>query len=431
MNKIIDKIFHLTKYNATVKGELLAALTGFFSIVYIIAVNSSILSDAGIQLEAGIIATILASVVGCMIMGLFGNAPLTMVPGMGVNALFSYTVIKSMGLSVTEALTAVFVAGIIFSIITFTKLADIITKSISNSLKEAITVGIGLFITFIGLQKGGIIAAHQSNFVTLASLKNPIVLATLINLVITLFLFIKDVKGNFLISIILGTGVSYLLGLVDLSSINLAGVSFNGYQDVFFKLNFSGITSINFWTAVFSLVLVLVFENLGLLNGYLNVMLKQPEKFSKSFRSTALSSITCGLLGTSPTVATVESAASIAAGGKTGLTSIFIGSLFALSIFLLPFIKVIPSSAVSPILIIIGSLMIKNVLNINFKDYTEGFPAFLIIAMIPLTYSIVDGMAFGFIAYPIAKLAANKKEEVSLPMYIISIIFLVNFIISI
>lgn len=431
MNKIIDKIFHLTKYNATVKGELLAALTGFFSIVYIIAVNSSILSDAGIHLEAGIIATILASVVGCMIMGLFGNAPLTMVPGMGVNALFSYTVIKSMGLSVTEALTAVFVAGIIFSIITFTKLADIITNSISNSLKEAITVGIGLFITFIGLQKGGIIAAHQSNFVTLASLKNPIVLATLINLVITLFLFIKDVKGNFLISIILGTGVCYLLGLVDLSSINLAGVSFNGYQDVFFKLNFSGITSINFWTAVFSLVLVLVFENLGLLNGYLNVMLKQPEKFSKSFRSTALSSITCGLLGTSPTVATVESAASIAAGGKTGLTSIFIGSLFALSIFLLPFIKIIPSSAVAPILIIIGSLMIKNVLNINFKDYTEGFPAFLIIAMIPLTYSIVDGMAFGFIAYPIAKLAAGKKEDVSLPMYIISIIFLINFIISI
>lgn len=431
MKKIIEKIFYLTKYKTTVRGELLAGLTGFFSVVYIIAVNSSILSDAGIALEAGIIATILASFLGCMIMGFLGNAPIMMVPGMGVNALFSYTIIKSMGLSVTEALTAVFIAGIIFSAITFTKLGDIITKSISHSLKEAITVGIGIFITFIGFQKGGIIVAHQSNFVTLADLKNPLVLATLINLAITLFLFIKDIKGNFLISIILGTGVSYLLGLVDLYSISFGGVSFKGYENVFFKLDFGGLTSISFWTAVFSLVLVLVFENLGLLNGYVNIMLKQPEKFKNSFKSTALSSITCGILGTSPTIATVESAAAIAAGGKTGLTSIFTGILFIFSIFFLPLIKVIPNSAVAPILIIIGSLMIKNVLNINFKDYTEGFPAFLIITMIPLTYSIVDGMAFGFIAYPIAKLAANKKEDVSLPMYTISIIFLINFILSI
>ncbi|NME95827.1 NCS2 family permease [Clostridium cochlearium] len=431
MKKIIEKIFDLTKYKTTVKGELLAGLTGFFSVVYIIAVNSSILSDAGIPLEVGIIATILVSFLGCIIMGLLGNVPIMVVPGMGVNALFSYTIIKSMGLSVQQSLTAVVVAGIIFSIITFTRLGDIITKSISHSLKEAITVGIGIFITFIGFQKGGIIVSHQSNFVTLGDLKNPLVLATLINLAITLFLFIKDIKGNFLISIILGTGVSYLLGLVDVSSINFQGLSFQGYGDVFFNLDFGGITTISFWTAVFSLVLVLVFENLGLLNGYVNIMLKQPEKFKNAYKSTALSSITCGILGTSPTIATVESAAAIAAGGKTGLTSIFTGILFILSIFFLPLIKVIPNSAVAPILIIIGSLMIKNVLNINFNDFTEGFPAFLIITMIPLTYSIVDGMAFGFIAYPIAKLAANKKEDVSLPMYIISIIFLINFILSV
>ncbi|MCG4571467.1 NCS2 family permease [Clostridium cochlearium] len=431
MKKIIEKIFDLTKYKTTVKGELLAGLTGFFSVVYIIAVNSSILSDAGIPLEAGIIATILVSFLGCIIMGFLGNVPIMVVPGMGVNALFSYTIIKSMGLSVQQSLTAVVVAGIIFSIITFTRLGDIITKSISHSLKEAITVGIGIFITFIGFQKGGIIVSHQSNFVTLGDLKNPLVLATLINLAITLFLFIKDIKGNFLISIILGTGVSYLLGLVDVSSINFQGLSFQGYGDVFFNLDFGGITTISFWTAVFSLVLVLVFENLGLLNGYVNIMLKQPEKFKNAYKSTALSSITCGVLGTSPTIATVESAAAIAAGGKTGLTSIFTGILFILSIFFLPLIKVIPNSAVAPILIIIGSLMIKNVLNINFNDFTEGFPAFLIITMIPLTYSIVDGMAFGFIAYPIAKLAANKKEDVSLPMYIISIIFLINFILSV
>lgn len=424
----VKKIFNLEKHNATVKGEFIAGLTSFFAVVYIIAVNSTILSDAGLSLEGAIIATVLSSFVGCLLMGIIGNAPIILVPGMGVNALFSYTIVGSMGLSWQSALAAVVVSGILFAIISHTKFSEILTTSIPTSLKEAITVGIGMLITFIGLQKSGIVIGSQTTFVSLGDFNNPLVYVTFINLIITLILFIRNVPGNFLISMISGTIISYFFGLVDVSKITFSNFSLGAYKDVFLKADFSSIASINFWIAVFSLTLVLVFENLGLLHGQINIMLKEPKKFKNAFKSCSLSAITCGLFGTSPTVATIETAAGIAAGGKTGMTSIFTGVLFLTSLFLLPFIKVIPNSAISPILIVIGGLMIKNALNINFNDFSEGFPAFLIIVMIPLTFSIVDGMAFGFIAYPIVKLAAKKSKEISITMYIISAIFLINFI---
>ncbi len=424
----VKKIFDLQGHDVTVKGEFIAGLTSFFAVVYIIAVNSSILSDAGLPVEGAIIATVLSSFVGCLLMGFISNAPIILVPGMGVNALFSYTIVGAMGLSWKEALAAVVVSGILFAIISFTKFSKILTTSIPTSLKEAITVGIGLLITFIGLQKSGIVVGSETTFVSLGDFSNPLVYVTFINLIITLMLFIREVPGNFLISMIGGTIISYFFGLVDFSKVTFSNFSLGAYKEVFFKVDFSAITSITFWIAVFSLTLVLVFENLGLLHGQINIMLEKPKKFKNAFRSCSLSAITCGLFGTSPTVATIETAAGIAAGGKTGLTSVITGSLFLTSLFLLPIIKVIPNSAISPILIVIGGLMIKNVLHIDLNDFSEGFPAFLIIVMIPLTFSIVDGMAFGFIAYPIVKLAAKKSKEISLTMYIISAIFLMSFI---
>jgi len=216
--------------------------------------------------------------------------------------------------------------------------------------------------------------------------------------------------------------------IVEFDTTSFSSFSLESYKDVFLKMDFSGITSISFWVAVFSLTLVLVFEHLGLLHAQVKVMLEEPEKVKSAFRACSLSAIACGIFGTSPTVSTVETAAGITAGGRTGLTSIVTGLLFLGSLFLLPFIKIIPNSAISPILIIIGGLMMQNALNINFNDFSEGFPAFLTIIMIPLTFSIVDGMAFGFITYPILKLAGKKSKEVSLTMNIISIIFLLNFV---
>ncbi|WP_066319952.1 NCS2 family permease [Bacillus sp. FJAT-29814] len=421
-------VFKLKQHGTNLKKEVVAGLTAFFSIVYIIAVNGSILQDAGIPLEAGIIATVLASLVGCFLVAFIANAPLIIVPGMGINALFTYTIVGSMGLNYMEALGAVIISGILFVIVAFTKLSTILSRAIPTSLKESISVGIGLFIAFIGLQKSGIIVGNPTNFVALGNLASPVVLASLINLVITLFLFLKKVPGNFLISIILGTIVSYFFGLVRFSGIDSGLVSFTEYKDVFLSVDFGKIATIPFWTAAFSLVLVLVFENIGLLHSQVDGMLKAPEKNGKSLKAVSISTIVCGLFGTSPSVSTVETAAGITAGGRTGLTSVVTGLLFLASLFFMPLIKMVPATAIAPILIIIGGLMLTNIVNIDFTDFTEAFPAFLVIIMIPLTYSIVDGIAFGFIAYPLVKLFTNKKQQLSLSIYIISFLFLTNFL---
>lgn len=420
-------VFKLKQHNTNLKKEVLAGLTSFFSIVYIIAVNANILQDAGIPLEAGIIATVLSSLIGCLLVAFIANAPLIIVPGMGINALFTYTIVGSMGLNYMEALGAVVLAGILFVIVAFSKLSTIISTAIPHSLKESITVGIGLFIAFIGLQKSGIIVGNSTNFVALGNLSTPLVLASIINLIITLFLFLKKVPGNFLISVILGTVVAYFFGLVHFSAIDTGFVSFKEYKNVFLSADIGKIDAFSLWTAAFSLFLVLVFENIGLLHSQVNGMLQAPEKNGKSLKAISISTIVCGLFGTSPAVSTVETAAGITAGGRTGLTAVITGLLFLLSLFFMPFIKMVPDTAIAPILIIIGGLMLTNVVNIDFSDFSEAFPAFLVIIMIPLTYSIVDGIAFGFIAYPVVKLFTNKQKELSLPIFIISILFLTNF----
>ncbi|QED49856.1 NCS2 family permease, partial [Cytobacillus dafuensis] len=421
-------VFKLKQHETTIKKEVLAGFTSFFSIVYIIAVNGNILKDAGIPLEAGIIATVLSSLIGCLLAAFIANAPLIIVPGMGINALFTYTIVGSLGLNYMEALGAVVVSGILFVIVAFTKLSTIISKAIPHSLKESITVGIGLFIAFIGLQKSGIIVGNSTSFVALGDLSTPIVLASIINLILTLFLFLKKVPGNFLISIILGTIVSYFFGIVHFSAMDTSFISFEDYKNVFLSADFGKLATIPFWTAAFSLVLVLVFENIGILHSQVNGMLQQPEKNEKALKAVSISTVVCGFLGTSPPVSTVETAAGITAGGRTGLTSIVTGLLFLSSLFFMPFIKLVPDSAIAPILIIIGGLMLTNVVNIDFTDFTEAFPAFLVIIMIPLTYSIVDGIAFGFIAYPLLKIFTNKQKQLSLSIFIISILFLTNFL---
>lgn len=423
----MHKYFQLEQHDTTVKKELLAGIVSFFTIVYIVVVNGAILADAGIPIEAGIIATVLTSFAGCILMGFIGNTPIILVPGMGVNALFTYTICGSMGLSWQEGLAVVFVSGILFAIVAFTKLSGIISASIPNSLKEAITVGIGIFLTFIGLQKGGIVTSSETTFVKLGDFTDPHVIVTLITLLITITLFARNIPGNFLISILLGTAISAGFGLINSSAGESAGFSLDVYFDVLGAMSFEKIADLAFWTATFSLTMVIVFENIGLVHGHVN-MIQRPDRYKGSLRANAISAITAGLFGTSPTVSTVETAAGISAGGRTGLTAITTGLLFLSSLFFLPYIKMIPDSAIAPILILIGGLMIQNIQNIDLKDFTESFPAFLIIALIPLTYSIVDGMAFGFIAYPLLKLVMKRSKEVAIPLYIIALLFLANFI---
>ena len=424
MLKAIEKWFDLAGHGTTLRTEGMAGLSTFFTVLYIVAVNAAILSDAGIPLEAGILATVLTCFVGCLLMGLWANAPVVLVPGMGVNAFFAYTIVKSMGLSWQEALAAVLLSGIVFAVAAFTRLGGVLSEAVPQSLKEAITVGIGLFLTFIGLQKGGLIAPDAATYVALGKLGSPEALVTLLTLLVVLFLHIRQVRGGFLIGILFGTGLAAAFGLVDWSGATQVNFSLDEYAGVFGAVSFSGIGSLAFWAATFSLAMVIVFETMGMLHGFLD----RPEKIGRGYQASSVSAMMAGVFGTSPTIVAVESAAGIASGGKTGLTAVTTGVLFLLSLLFLPFIKLIPASAIAPVLIVIGGLMITNVQKIPFNDFSEWFPAFLTIALIPLTYSIADGIAFGFLAYPVLKLARGRGREVAMPLYVIAGLFMLNFI---
>ena len=424
----MDKLFKLKEHKTNFKTELVAGLTSFFAAVYIIVVNASILSDGGKSQEPLIIATVLASFVGCLLVSFMSNTPLVIMPGMGINALFTYTIVLSMGLSFNQALASVVMAGILFLIVAITPLSKILDTSIPNSLKESITIGIGLFITFLGFQKGGLIISDPSTMVKIGSLSDPRVIFFIAMFLLTVILFAKNIPGGFLISIVVGTIAAILLNLVDTTGLKFSLPNFNEYKGILFNIDLSAFFAIPFWISTFSLTLVLIFENIGLLHGQINGLLKAPEKQSKALNAIAISTITCGLFGTSPSVSTVEGAAGIAAGGKTGLTSLISGLLLLISLLFIPFINLIPNEVIAPILIIIGSLMIKGIVNIDFNDISEAIPSFLIIVLIPLTFSIVDGIAFGFISYTIMKLITKKKDQLSIVMYIISFVFIVYFI---
>jgi len=425
MNKL--RLFNMIEHKTNLRQEVTAGVIGFLTVVYIIAVNSMILSEAGIPFQGAVIATIIASFVGCLLMGLWANAPIILVPGMGINALFTYTIVQSKGFSWQEALGIVFVSGIIFIIIAFTKLATMLNSAIPQVLKDAISIGLGLFLMLIGLEKGGIVVRGGSSLIALGDLSDMNVLATIITFVVTIILFLRNVKGHFLISILFGTALGFLFGLIP--HYRNESFSLREYGLVFAGLSFHKIMSFSFWVSVFSLTMVLVFETIGLAHSQTSLA-GRPEKFKRVLQTNGISSMLSGIFGSSPTVAAVESTAAIHSGGRTGLTSITAGFLFLFSVLFIPYLKWIPDNAIAPILILIGGLMTLNIRTMDLKDITEAFPAVLIIVMIPFTYSIADGIAIGFILYPLLKVSIGKAKEVSLPLYVISCLFLINFILQ-
>lgn len=424
---------NLEAQKTNVKTEIMAGLTTFFAIAYIIIVNSETLSLTGMPRTAAIFAIVFASAVGCFIMAFYADSPIILVPGLGECALFVFTICgkDAMGLSLSQGLAAIFISGILFSIIAFTKLGQILTEAIPEDLKTVIIVGIGLFLTFIGLRNGGIVVASPATMVGLGDFGSVRVIVTLINLGIALFLFSRNIPGGFLISLVLGTVVGIVFGIVDISSISFDMPSISEYSGVFFNMDFSGLADPTFWVAVFSLVLLVTFENLGLMYGQTTNMIGAPEKFKNSFRGGALSVITCGIFGSSPTIDAIETGAGIAAGGRTGLTALTTGILFLLSLLFTPLIMIIPSEAIAPILIIIGFLMVSNISRVDFGNFEIGFPCFLILSTIPLTFSIVDGIALGFIAYPLVMIFKGKAKEVKIPMYVVSLIFVLSFVLKV
>ncbi|SHN30153.1 NCS2 family permease [Gracilibacillus kekensis] len=419
-------LFQLKQHDTSVKQELTAGLIGFFTIVYIIAVNSLILSEAGVPLEGAVLGTILTSFVGCLIMGIWANAPILVVPGMGINAMFTYTLVQSMELTWQQALGVTVISGLIFTLIAFSTLTDIIKNAIPDSLKEAIIIGIGLFLMLIGLENGHLVERGDQSIIALGNFSDPRVLATIITLVIAFVLFMRNVRGNFLWTILLGTGVGFVLGVLPEKANN--SFSLEGYQEVFGAFTFIEWTSLPFLIAVFSITMVVLFENIGLTYGHVAAT-NRPEKFNKAFQANGISIMLSGMFGSSPTVSTAETTAAITAGGRTGLTTITTGFLFLGVTFFIPYIQMIPANAIAPILIIIGGLMVQNIRNLDLRDLSEAFPAIFVIVMIPFTYSIADGIAIGFILYVILKLSTGNAKRVSFTLYVIAFLFLLNFII--
>ncbi|WP_315068134.1 NCS2 family permease [uncultured Clostridium sp.] len=427
---ILEKIFHLQKNKTNVKTEILAGITTFLTMAYILVVNPSILSQSGMDISAVFTATALASFIGTVIMALVANYPFGMAPGMGLNAFFTFTICLTMKFSWQTALAASLIEGIIFLLLNVFKVRQVIIDSVPQTLKYAISIGIGFFIAFIGLQDAKIIVASQATLVTLGSLKDPAVLLACLGIILISILYYKNVKGSFII----GMFVVYIIGMILGVAKAPAGIISMppSVAPVFMQFDFKSAMVIGIIPAILSMLFIDVFDSIGTLiglaskAGYLdeNGNVKNADKV---LTADAVGSTIGACLGTSTPVAFVESAAGIAEGGRTGLAGLTIAALFFLSLFFSPILTAIPAFATAPVLIVLGVVMMEPITKVDFSDFTEGMPVFLTLILTLLTYSITDGLAFGFVAYVLIKLFTGKSKDIPKPMYFIAIAFVVLF----
>lgn len=426
----METLFKLKERNTSVGTELLAGLTTFFTMVYIVIVNPGILSQAGMDFHGVFVATVLASIVGTLMMGLASNYPIVIAPGMGLNAYFAFSVVAGEGLSWQVALGAVFVAGILFILLSLTSFRYMLLDAIPSSLKHAITVGIGLFITFIGLQNSKIIVASPSTLLTLGDLTAPMTLLTIIGLAISLILMSYRVKGYLFIGMIVTAIIAYFMGLMELPEQVVAMPS--GLNATALQMDIGGVFSHGLYAVIFTFLLITLFDTTGTMLGVAEQAgLTKDGKFPRSrgaLLADALGTTAGAALGTSPTSAYIESSAGVAVGGRTGLTAVTVSVLLGLTLFFSPVVSVLAAipAITAPSLIIVGFLMISVVSKIDWSDFDVVFPAFLIIVLMPLTYSIATGIGVGFIAYPILKAARGKWREVHPIFYLFAVLFFIQ-----
>lgn len=446
MKGLLNNVFKLEQNNTTVRTEVLAGITTFMTMAYILIVNPSILSAAGMDAKALITATAVAAAIGTMAMAFFANYPFALAPGMGLNAFFAFVVVTQRGYSWQMALTAILVEGIIFILLSLFNVREALFNAIPQNLKKAVGVGIGLFITFIGFQNAGIIIHDDSTLVTLGEMKSITVFLAVIGIIVTGFLLVKKVKGAILWGILITYGLGILCQVTGLYTINPDMGMYSlipegtwistppSLSPIFFKFDFANIFTLDFLVVIFTFLFVDLFDTLGTLigvsskAGFLDKNGKLP-RIKGALLADAVATTAGAVLGTSTTTTYVESASGVADGGRTGLTSLTTALLFLLALFFSPVISAIPSFATAPALIIVGLFMMEQVTDIDFKDYTEALPAFLTIIMMPLAYSISDGLAFGGISYVVMKLLTGKYKDVHPVMYVIALMFLIYFIV--
>lgn len=453
----LNRIFRLKENNTNVKTEVIAGITTFMTMAYILAVNPSILSEAGMDSGAVFTATALAALVSTLLMAALSNYPFVLAPGMGLNAYFAYTVVLQMGYSWEMALAAVFLEGLIFIALSLTNVREAIFNAIPMNLKHAVSVGIGLFIAFIGLQNAKVVVG-SATLVSVFSFKSSVangtfnsvgitVVLALVGVLITGVLVVKNVKGNILWGIL----VTWILGIIcqltglyqinpELGMFSLlpdfsGGISVPSMAPTFMHMDFSAIFSLEFLIIIFAFLFVDLFDTLGTLIGVASKadMLDKDGKLPRikgALLSDAIGTSLGAVFGTSTTTTYVESAAGVSEGGRTGLTAVVAAILFGLALFLSPIFLAIPSFATAPALIVVGFLMLTSITKIDFADYTEAIPAYICIIAMPFMYSISEGIAMGVISYVVINLATGKVKDkrISILMYVLAILFVLKYI---
>jgi len=431
MKNFLEKTFDLKSKNTSIKQEFLAGFTTFITMAYIIFVNPQMMAASGMDLGASFVGTCIAAAIACFAMGFYSNWPVGLAPGMGLNAFFTYTVVGEMGYSWEVALGAVFLAGILFVIISITPLRQWMLDSIPINLRIAMGAGVGLFIGFIGLKTGGIIIQNDATFLSLGNFRNIETLLAALGFLLILVLAVRKVVGAILIGVLGITMSALILGIIDFNGIVSSPPDL---KPIFFKLDVLGALDVAMISIIISFLFVNLFDTAGTLLGVAsrtNLVHESGKiiNLDQALKADSSASVVGSFLGCSPVTSYVESLAGIEAGGRTGLTAIIIGIFFLISIFFSPIASMVPSYATAGALIYVAILMLGGMQNLDWSDNTELLPALIMIIMIPLTFSIANGIALGFISYVVLKYSSGKKHDVSLGAWFLTSIFLLKFII--
>ncbi|MGP1439697.1 MAG: NCS2 family permease [Treponema sp.] len=432
----MNKLFHLKERGTSVATEIVAGITIFLSMAYILAVNPELLCKAGLDKGAVFTATAVSAAVATLLMGLLANLPIALAPGMGLNAFFTFTVVISMKYSVEVALTAVFLEGILFVIFSLFNVREAILKSIPTNLKKAIPSGIGLFIAFIGLKSAGIIVDNEATLVALNDLTSPIVLLAVAGIILTVLLFALKVPGGILLGILITTIAGYAMKIVppptDWKAFSPVSMP---HAPTFWHFDFSQVLTFKFFVVFFSFLFVDIFDTVGTFVGVaaqakLHDKNGNIPKMKQAFLADAVGTCIGAALGTSTVTSYVESTSGVAVGGRTGLTALVISFLFLLSLFFSPLFLLIPPQATASALVMVGFLMMRTIKEVDFSDATEGLPAFLTIIMMPLAYSIAQGIVFGIISYVLLKLLTGEWKKIHPVTAILFLVFVLQFFIK-
>ena len=429
----MDKFFKLSENNTTVKTEILAGVTTFMTMAYILAVNPGILSATGMDKNAVFTATAISSIVATLVMALVARLPFALAPGMGLNAFFAFTVVLGMGYSWQFALTAVFLEGIIFLVLTAFNIRELIVNAIPLSMKHAVSEGIGLFIAFIGLQNAGVIVNNDAVLVGLGDMGSPSVLVAMFGILLIGVLLALKVKGALLIGIFAATVAGIPFGVTHLPEGHLVDVP-PSVAPIFFKMDFSQVFSMDMLVVLFTFLFVDMFDTVGTLVGVsskanmLDAEGRVP-RVKQALFADAIGTTFGAMMGTSTVTTYVESASGVAEGGRTGLTSLTTAGLFLVALFFAPLFTMIPGAATAPALVLVGLFMLSPIVKVNLDDFTESIPAFLTIIMMPLSYSIAEGIVFGMLSYVLLKLLTGKFKDISIVMYVLAALFILKFFI--